>query len=229
MNIFSGFLKLFLPLLSQTLKFRIMKKILVAGVLLLCAFTKSSDGPWFSGKIIYRNAFATLEGQDITDRLAPVMGNENLYYVSGNNYKAYTEKKQLLELYNGSTNKFQFFMNGQVVPGTDAAVGSTGAVVVKPLAGEAIIAGYACKSLQIEADGNTTLYYFSPKVRVNPELYSKHLMGDWYTYLKATRGALPLKFIVTNRKQGFTMTSVATSVEAMALAADEFSESVPAR
>ena len=57
-----------------------------------------------------------MAGQDITDKLSPVLGLENLYYISDDNYKAYTEKKQLLELYNGKTNQFQFFMNGKATP-----------------------------------------------------------------------------------------------------------------
>lgn len=204
-----------------------MKKLLVACTVLLCSFTMSADGPWFSGKIVYHNTFATLDGTDITDKLSPMLGSENLYYISDDNYKAYTEKKQLLELYNGSTNKFQFFMNGKATI-MDAAVGTPGAVV-KPLPEKITVAGYACQSLQIDSDGNTTVYYFSPKVRVNPERYAKHQMGDWYTYLKASNGALPLKFVTTNRKQGYTWTSEATAVGNMALPASEFTESAPAR
>ena len=204
-----------------------MKRILIATSLLLGSFTMATDGPWFSGKIVYRNTFATLEGQDISNKLSPLLGSENIYYISGDNYKAYTEKKQLLELYNGSTNKFQLFLNGQ---GTtlDAAIGTPGAVV-KPLPEKATIAGYVCQSLQIDADGSSTVYYFSPKLRVNPELYSKHLMGDWSTYLKASKGALPLKFVVTNTKQGYKMVSEAATVDAIALAASEFTVEAPAR
>ncbi|MFD2717576.1 hypothetical protein ACFST9_02545 [Hymenobacter monticola] len=199
-----------------------MKKTLLAASVLLFSFKMAADGPWFSGKIVYHNSFSTLDGKDITDRLSPMLGSENLYYISGDNYKAYTEKKQMLELYNGSTNKFQFFMNGTPTV-MDANAGTPGAVV-KPLAEKVTIAGYACQSLQIDSDGNTTVYYFSPKVRVNPAPFAKHQMGDWATYLKASNGALPLKFVVTNRKQGFSMVSEATSVQAMPLAAADFTE-----
>lgn len=204
-----------------------MKKNLLAAVVVLCSFATAAEGPWFSGKIVYHNSFVTLQGVDIADKLSPVLGNENLYYISDDNYKAYTEKKQLLELYNGNTNKFQFFMNGKATV-MDAHAGTPGAVV-KPLPEKATIAGYACQSLQIDSDGNTTVYYFSPKVRVNPIRFAQHEMGDWATYLKASNGALPLKFVVTDRKQGFTMTSEATSVQAMPLAATEFTESSPAK
>ncbi|GAB3586943.1 hypothetical protein GCM10027345_37160 [Hymenobacter daeguensis] len=187
----------------------------------------SADGPWFSGKIVYRNSFTTLAGQDITDKIAPIMGSENLYYISGENYKSYTEKKQLLELYTAKTNQMHYFINGQPSI-VDAATNTPGAVV-KPLSDKATIAGYACQSLQIDTNGNTTVYYFSPKLRVNQELYKKHLAGNWYSFLQASNGALPLKFVMTDRKQGFVMTCEATSVQAMALADNEFTVDAPAR
>ncbi|MBD2721007.1 hypothetical protein [Hymenobacter armeniacus] len=204
-----------------------MNKLLLGCGLLLCSFTVAPDGPWFSGKIVYKNSFATLTGQDITDKIAPVMGSQNLYYINGENYKSYTEKKQLLELYTAKTNEMQYFINGQKSV-IDAAANAP-AAVVKPLTEKATIAGYACQSLQIDADGNTTVYYYSPKLRVNPELYSKHLAGNWYAFLKASKGALPLKFTMTDRKQGFVMNCEATSIEAMALPLSEFTPEAPAR
>lgn len=205
-----------------------MRKILLACTLCLTAFTPAKDGPWFSGRIVYRNQFKTLAGEDISAKLAPVLGAENLYYISDNNYKAYTEKKQLLELYTGENNKLQSFMNGQAAPVADAATGTPGAVVT-PLTETATIAGYPCQSLKVENDGVTTVYYYSPKVRVNPERYAKHLMGDWYPYLKASNGALPLRFVVTNTKQGFVWTSEASSVQTMPLTAADFTTTAPAR
>jgi len=85
----------------------------------------------------------------------------------------------------------------------DAATGAPGAVV-KPLAQTATIAGFPCQSLQItnEAEGTSTVYYYASKLRVNPERFARHAMGDFYTYLKAANGALPLRIAVTNAKQG---------------------------
>ena len=205
-----------------------MRKVLFACTLFLTAFASIKEGPWFSGKIVYHNQFKTLAGKDFSAKLAPVLGAENLYYISDNNYKAYTEKKQLLELYTGENNKFLFFMNGQAGPVTDAATGTPGAVVT-PLAETTTVAGYACQSLKVENDGVTTVYYYSPKVRVNPERYTQHLMGDWYTYLRASNGALPLRFIVTNAKQGFVWTSDANSVQTMLLTAADFTATASAQ
>lgn len=205
-----------------------MNKIVLVCALSLTAFKSAKEAPYFSGRIVYRNEFKALTGEDISAKLAPVLGVENIYYVSGSNYKMYTEKKQLLELYNSQANTLQFFVNGQAMPATNAAVGTPGAVVT-PLPQTATVAGYPCQSLQLVNDGVTTVYYYSPKVRVNPELYTKHQLGDWYTYLKASNGALPLRFIITNTKQGFVMTSEATSVQSMAMPASEFVVDAPAR
>ncbi len=205
-----------------------MKKQLLAAAVLLSSFTMAADGPWFSGKIVYHNSFETLDGKDVTDKLSLMFGNENLYYISDNNYKAYTEKKQMLELYNGSTNKFWFFMNGKAAPVMDAADGVPGAVV-KHLSTKVIIAGYVCHCIQIDTEGGKTVYCYSPKLRVNPERFSRHQMADWYTYLKASNGALPLKITLTNREKGFVMTSEATSVQAMPLVATDFTETSPAK
>lgn len=200
-----------------------MTKRLLAGTLLLCSFTLAKDGPWFSGKIVYHNTFKTLAGEDITAKLAPFFGSDDPYYISDNNYKMYTEQQKLVELYTGDANKYQFFMNGQEVPGLDAAVGTPGTVVT-PLTQTATVASYPCQSVQLAnaTDGSSTVYYYAPKLRVNPERFAKHAFGDFYTYLKATNGALPLRMVVTNTKQGFVMTSEATSVQGMPLVANDF-------
>lgn len=206
-----------------------MTKKLLPIALLLGAFTLA-DSPWFSGKIVYHNTFKTLAGQDITEKLTPMLGSDDPYYISGNSYKMYTDKKQLLELYTGADNKFRFYMNGQAAPVLDASQGTPGAMV-KQLAATATIAGYFCQSLQLTnaADGTSTLYYYAPKLRVDPAQFSKHAFGDFSTYLAASKGALPLRIIVTNAKQSFVMTSEATAVQAMALTAADFTPESPAR
>lgn len=205
-----------------------MIKILLPFALLLGSFAPPV-GPWFSGKIMYHNTIKTLSGDDISAKLAPVFGLDDPYYISGNSYKMYTEQGKLVELYNGADNKFHFFMNGQAAPVLDAATGTPG--TVKPLAQTATIAGYPCQSLQIsnEAEGSSTIYFYAPKLRVDPTQFNKHNLGNFNTYLKATNGALPLRIVATNTKQGFTMTSEATSVQAMPLTAADFTTDAPAR
>ena len=205
------------------------KKLLPLG-LLLASFTLPADGPWFSGKIVYHNTFKTLEGQDITDKVAPLLGMDDPYYISADGYKMYTDGGKLVELYAVADNQYHAFMNGQAMPVVDAATGTPGAVV-KPLTQTATVAGYPCQSVEVSnpTEGTSTVFFYAPKLRVNPEAFSKHAYGDFYTYLKATKGALPLRMVVTNSKQGFVMTSEATSVKTMPLTAADFTPDAPAR
>ena len=85
-----------------------MKKSVFLGVLVLCAFTNSKEGSWFSGKIVYHNTFKALAWEDISAKLTPVFGSDDPYYISDNNHKMYTEKNQLVKLYTGATNQFCF-------------------------------------------------------------------------------------------------------------------------
>lgn len=206
-----------------------MKKLLLACTLVAVGFTSPKAGPYFSGKIVYHNTFKTLAGDDLSAKLGAVFGNDDPYYISDNNYKMYTENKQLVELYTGATNQFRFYMNGKEAAAMDAATGTPG--TVQPLTKTATIAGYPCQSLQVanEAEGTTTIYFYTPKLRVNPERFAKHAMGDFYTFLKASNGGLPLRMEVTNTKQGFTMVSEATAVQAMTLNAADFTADAPAR
>jgi hypothetical protein len=206
-----------------------MKKFLLACTLVATGFISPNAGPYFSGKIVYHNTFKTLAGDDISAKLGAVFGNDDPYYISDNNYKMYTENKQLVELYTGATNQFRFYMNGKEAAALDAATGTPGTVT--PLTKTATIAGYPCQSLQVAngTEGTTTVYFYAPKLRVNPERFAKHAMGDFYTFLKASNGSLPLRMEVTNTKQGFTMVSEATAVQAMALTAADFTADAPAR
>ncbi len=205
-----------------------MKKLLLFGALVSAGFTSPPAGPYFSGKILYHNTFKALTGEDLNARLGPMLGLDDPYYIADDSYKMYTENKQLVELYTGATNQFRFYLNGKETA-LDAATGTPG--TVQPLAKTATIAGYPCQSLQIanEAEGTTTVYYYAPKLRVNPERFAKHAMGDFYTFLKASHGGLPLRMEVTNTKQGFVMVSEATAVQAMPLTAADFTPDAPAR
>ena len=206
-----------------------MNKVLLASAVLLCSFGMAKDGPWFSGKIVYHNTFKTLAGQDISEKLTPIFGSDDPYYISDGSYKMYTEKNQLVELYTAATNQFRFYMQGKEAAAVDAATGTPG--TVKLVAQTATVVGYPCQSLQItnETEGTTTVYYYSPKLRVNPERFAKHAMGDFYAYLKAANGAVPLRIVMTNTKQGFVMNSEATAVQPMALTAADFTVDAPAR
>lgn len=204
------------------------KSIFVIIALVIITAFRSGEKE-FSGRISYRNTFTSLQGTDLAAQLAPFFGMEQLYYISDGNYKAYNEKKQLIQLYTGATNQYQYFKDGQLVQTFDAANPGSKEVTITQLAETATVAGYACKAVQILADGVTTVYFYAPSLRVKPETYAKHNLGDWYTYLRATQGGLTLKYVMTNPKQGFIMTSEATSVQPMKLNPADFTAAAVAK
>ncbi|GGF10562.1 hypothetical protein [Hymenobacter cavernae] len=195
--------------------------LIIALAVTLSAFT--SGEKFFSGRIIYKNSFTNLQGDDISDKLAPFFGAEQHYYISGPNYKAYNEKQQLLQLYTGANNEYIYFKDGQVAQKFDAAKPSSTDTKVTPLAQTATVLGHPCKAVEIVAGGVTTVYFYATDLKVRPKDYAKHAFGDWYTYLKATQGGLTLKYMSTNPKVGYVMTSEAASVQAMPLTSTEFS------
>jgi len=199
-----------------------LRKLSLLLLLILTLAGFRSDKKEFSGLIVYKNSFTTLQGQDISEKLAPYLGAEHHYYISGNNYKTYNEKKQLIQLYTGATNEYAYFKDGQLAQKMDAAQPSSTDVKVTLLPQGTTILGYPCKALQLVADGVTTMYYYTPALKVNPEAYAQHQFGDWYTYMKATQGAIMLKYVVTNPKVGYVMTSEATAIRPLPMTTADF-------
>lgn len=205
-----------------------MYKALVA-VLLLALVSFRGTEKEFSGRIVYHNTFTSLDGADLTARLAPFLGTEQWYYIGNGQYKAYNEKKELVQLYDKATSQYQYYKGGKLLQSFDVTKANGGEAQVSMLDETATIAGYPCKALQIASDGVTTTYYYAPSLKVNPEAYAKHPFGNWYAYLKATQGALTLKYVIKDPLQGYIMTSEAVSVKAMPLKATDFTATAVAR
>lgn len=199
--------------------------------LLVCAFCCLACAParhaaWFSGLIVYHNEFRNAAG----DVVASNAGPENLFYIHGSSYKLCGGNKQLLELYTGKTRTLQTFRGGRAstVTAADPAVAPV-AVAAMPLPSTAVILGHACRAVQLVRAGVTSVVYFSPDVRVNIKGFSQCPFGYWYELLKATDGALPLRTISVYSAHGYTATSEATAVQALALSDRDFTPAAPVR
>lgn len=194
------------------------KLLLVAA--LLTAFIPV-QAPWFSGKIVYQITAKELSGEDISDKISEQMGSLNSYYISGNSYRLYADGSRPLMLYTGRNNQLQVFAADQTPRTIDANKGRQDAVV-KRLPGTATIAGYACQSLEISYDqlGIKTVYFYAPKLRVDPAGFAQNKTSEFITFLKATNGALPLRITTTN--PSMVVTQEATAVQPMALTEADF-------
>ncbi len=184
----------------------------------------AQQAPYFSGCIEYENEYQDTAGETMYYAVKP----KNWFYVQGNNFKMYDRKKELQELYVGTTNTLYHFEQGKAVPVADTARRLPSATI-KCLPTTATILGYPCQMLQLVRGGVATLVFYSNAVRVRPADFSQWHSSGWYELLQATDGALPLRTISVNAQHGITATTEALAVRPLALAAADFSPTAPAR
>lgn len=199
-----------------------MKKISTL-ILLLFLYYAAAYSQNFSGKIVYSNTFKDLQNKDISARMEPFFGKETHYFINDSNYKAYNQDQRLLYLYNAATNVYYSYQPGkEELNKVDAGKRSDEKYQSKKVPGTVTICGYECISIEEKTTSVTTLYFYSPKIKVGKTAFQKHAFGNWNAYLEASDGSLPLKMIYTDTKNGFVWTSTATAVEPMQLAATDF-------
>lgn len=199
-----------------------MKKILSILILITVLTSFTSDKDTFVGKIVYKNSFTDLNGNDITDQLAPYLGREQHYFIDNRNYKSHNEQNMLMQLYNSETNSYYYFNKDKTAIKYDASIQTSQKFIVTKLNKKEKIAGYKCESIQVDTDHATTVYYFNKTIRTNPKNFAEHSFGEWNKYLEATGGALSLKFVMTDHRNGYILTSVATGVSKQNLTAADF-------
>lgn len=81
--------------------------------------------------------------------------------------------------------------------------------VIKKLDTVVVINGNKCDVVRVKWDGEEYHYYYNPlKLKVNPELFSRHLYDGWAEFLKISK-ALPVRLVkVTKGMMTVTMTLV---------------------
>ena len=199
-----------------------MKKILFLLVMTFTLFSFNRKNETFTGKIVYENTFTNSRHKDVTNRMAPFYGKQNNYFISGGNYKAYNENNDLLFLYNGSTNiYYNWELGKKTAVKFNAEMGATKKWEIKTRSEIDIICGYECASIEVKTEAGTTIYFFTPLIRVDETAFAKHNLGGWNLYLKATNGALPLKYIITDAS-GNVRTTIAREVTKLNLTQKDF-------
>jgi hypothetical protein len=201
-----------------------IKAFLVLGVWLLAAAVPASVPAPFSGGIVYEHTYQTMAGDQLYFAVKP----KSWFYVQGSNLKMYDRNKQLQELYLGATNEYHRLDKGRPGPPTQASW-PAGAARLTCLPTTATILGYRCQVLQLVQDGISTLVFYAPELHVNAADFSRCPSPGWYTLLRATDGALPLRTISVNTQRDVTATTEAIEVQPMALGAEEFTLAAPAR
>ena len=199
-----------------------MKKSIVIAFFAVILTSFTSDREPFVGKILYKYSFTDLKGNDITEKISTYFGREQNYYIDQKNYKAYDENNNWVQLYNSETNLYYSFNKEKVAQKFDGATQTSKTFKVTKLDLKEKIAGYDCIAIQVESDNSSTIYYYSPLIKTDSKVFSKHNFGEWNKYLEATDGALALKFVLTNLKHGYVWTSIASEVSKANMTSNDF-------
>ncbi|HBZ40238.1 MAG TPA: hypothetical protein DEO59_17810 [Balneola sp.] len=102
----------------------------------------------------------------------------------------------------------------------DASFMMSEIISVTKLEGTETILGKTCKILVVATKTDETTYFYSDEIAVDPSNFSQHKFGGWNEYMKASNGALPLKYILKNEQ--YTWTSTAVEITRMEIAEEEF-------
>lgn len=175
----------------------------------------------FEGKIVYENAYRSKVPNVSDEQFNTMMGTTQEYLIKGGNYKSVMGGSMFQwQLYRNDENKLYMKMsNAPAVFWKDGSENPDEVQKAEMNKGVVTIQGHLCDALILTCKSGVQKYYFSPKLKVDPSLYSGHKFGNFSEYISRTR-SLPLKIIIETPQ--FTMESVATEIIPMKLADSEF-------
>ncbi len=197
-----------------------MKKIVLLILLTLIQYN-FLQAQNFTGRILYENKFFTPDGKDMTAMMTTMMGKQQDYYINARNYKSVLNGKAIqAQIYQSKTNQYFAIFPNKTAQVMDAKLAQTKVEEIEYSQETLTILGKACNKLILKRSESTTIYYYAKDIRVNPEPFQNHLFGNWIDYLRASKGALPLKIIIKTNQ--FTWESTAIKIEKMNLSDQDF-------
>jgi hypothetical protein len=185
------------------------------------SLTCEATGQTFAGKIVYQNTYKSKLPGVTDDQLAVSMVAKQDYFIKDGNYKSISNGAYWSwQIYIGRENKlYNKIGNSEVILWIDGANRSEQIVETTVNREATEILGHKLDEAVFTLKNGSEKYYFSSRLSVDPSLYSRHLYGNWYDYLKVAK-AVPLKMIVETPE--FVMTSTAIEIKPMKLAETEF-------
>lgn len=197
-----------------------MKNIITNAIAFL-GLALAAYGQTFEGRIVYQNTYESKLPGVTDEQLAMSLGSKQDYLIKGGNYKSISSGASWTwQIYLEKDNKlYNKMADSDAVLWIDGASRSSKVLNSKLNKGATDVLGHECEEVVLTLTNGVEKYYFSSKFAVDPSLYSKHIYGNWYDYLKLAK-AVPLKMIVETPE--FVITSTAVEVKAMKVAAKEF-------
>jgi hypothetical protein len=192
-------------------------KILLFAVCLsaLNVFSQSVT-PVFEGEVVYSNTYKSKDPKISDKKLAAMLGSVHNYFIKGGNYKTVTNGQfAMWQLYINKDNKiYNKISPVDTVYWNDGLEYDDEALSAKVNKNVTTVLGYSCDELILTCRSGVQKYYYNSKLKVDANLFKKHLYGNFYNYISKTN-AIPLKMIIED--SGFTIESIATNVTAKKL------------
>ena len=196
-----------------------MKNLLLLIHLLLVNLCLAQN---FEGRILYKNTYQSKLQNVPSEKFSKLIGSEQEYFIKEGMYLSITNGQLMpVQLYKNATNIiYTKTGTSDTVFCINASVEKNKIIESKIEETNEVVLGYKCKILYMKSSNNTTFkYYFSDKLRINPEQFKNHSYSHWYHYLSETK-ALPLKTIMENGQ--FKMISEASEVQERKLMDSKF-------
>jgi hypothetical protein len=195
-----------------------MKKLLTFALTVLIA---TVFGQNFQGRIVYQNTYVSKLPNVTSEQFTSMMGSTQTYIIKGGDYKSSANGTFFQwQLYINKDNKlFNKMSNSETVLWNDGATNPDEVLKVEVNKNVTEVLGYKCDEVVLTCKSGTQKYYFNSKIGVDISLFTGHLYGNWYDYLKVAK-ALSLKSVIDNAQ--FTLTCIATEVKELKLDDKEF-------
>lgn len=197
--------------------------LLMAQVCAFCVVWSQEKTAYFQGKISYVMNYSDFKGNNINSKVAAFFDREQHLYINEQNYKLLDQNKNHVKLYNASNNAYFFFNRDHTAYKIDVTSKTTQRVKVFEVEDTDTILGHVCKAVKVEADFRAYIYFYSPEIRINPDVYNNYNMEEWNVYIKASNGALPLRVITLDLRGKYVEDKEAVSITPMSLVAADFS------
>jgi len=175
----------------------------------------------FEGKITYTNTYKSKFPNLTDEQLTEMMGTSFEYFFKAANYKTQSNGTLMQwQLYNANENKlYSKLSTSDSAIWNDVTVNPDTVFTAEVHLRVKEILGYSCDELILTCKSGVQKYYYSSKLPLDPMLFQKHLLGNWYEYIKVAK-AIPLKMIIDSPQ--FIMESTATAVDPAKLEAKFF-------
>ncbi|PSL44867.1 hypothetical protein CLV51_105240 [Chitinophaga niastensis] len=165
----------------------------------------------FEGKITYANSCKSKLPNLKDEQLNSMMGTTQEYYIKGDNYKSTFNGSFIKsQIYSGAENRsYTLTAKSDTLYWEDYGQNKDVATTYEIEKGKETIMGVLCDVLIVSAPHSKAYYYYNGKYGIDPELFKRHLYGNWYYFISKTR-SLPLKTVYENDQ--FILTSIAVNI-----------------